>query len=209
MADACGTCGCKLLFLSTTSVYGPQGDTVDEDCDPQDLQPQSPYAESKLNAEYRLQEMGESKGLEFVICRFGTIFGASRGMRFHTAVNKFIWQACNRIPLTVWKTALRQRRPYLYLGDAVDAMNLIMQKDLFDGRIYNVLTTNSTVEEIIKAIAADVPDVAVDYVDSPIMNQMSYTVSSSRFRTHGFEYRGTLEQGIGETTRLLSGLRSV
>ena len=34
------------------------------------------------------------------------------------AINKFVWQACMGLPLTVWKTALDQKRPYLDLKDA-------------------------------------------------------------------------------------------
>ena len=115
---------------------------------PSDLKPQSPYAEAKLEAEQLLDRLGAEKGLKFVTCRFGTIFGTSIGMRFHTAVNKFCWQAVMGQPLTVWKTALHQHRPYLDLGDAVKAINFIIQKKLYDGRIYNVVTTNSSVSNI-------------------------------------------------------------
>ena len=120
VAQACRQVDCALVFPSTTSVYGSQAEEVDEDCPFSDLKPQSPYAEAKLKAERLLQNLGEEKDLKFVICRLGTIFGTSIGMRFHTAVNKFCWQAVMGQPLTVWKTALHQNRPYLDLGDAVD-----------------------------------------------------------------------------------------
>ena len=68
VAEACAAYGCKLLFLSTTSVYGPRSDIVDEDCSTQDLRPQSPYAESKLRAEQLLRQLGEDEGLSYVIC---------------------------------------------------------------------------------------------------------------------------------------------
>ena len=150
--------------------------------------------------------MADDHGLRFVTCRFGTIFGASPGMRFHTAVNKFVWQACNGIPLTVWRTAMDQRHPYLYLGDAAAALNFIIDNDLFDGRVYNVVTNNSTVADLVSVIGRHVPNVAVEYVDSPIMNQLSFTVSGSRFQKLGFRYEGTLEQGIRETVELLEGI---
>ena len=34
--------------------------------------------------------------LKFTTLRLGSIFGSSIGMRFHTAVNKFCWQALER-----------------------------------------------------------------------------------------------------------------
>ena len=153
VAQACLKTDCALIFPSTTSVYGSQADQVDENCPISDLKPQSPYAEAKLEAERLLQSLGEEKGLRFVTCRFGTIFGTSTGMRFHTAVNKFCWQAVMGQPLTVWKTAMHQYRPYLDLGDAVTAIKFITQKKLFDGRVYNVVTANSTISSIVDIIS--------------------------------------------------------
>lgn len=207
VARACAASGSSLLFLSTTSVYGVQDSEVDEDCIIDNLHPQSPYAESKLKAERMLARLGKEEGLRYVTCRFGTIFGTSPGMRFHTAVNKFIWQACTGQPLTVWSSALDQQRPYLDLEDAVRALDFIVTNDVFDGSIYNVLTMNATVRQIVDEIRAFVPDVEVTLVDSQIMNQLSYTVSNQRFRAHGFQFTGNLQERIAETVSLLKGVR--
>ena len=208
VAAAAAAARCAMLYLSTTSVYGTQEQTVDEDCRPDELKPQSPYAESKLRAEQALATLGKREGLRFVTCRFGTIYGTSIGMRFHTAVNKFVWQACLGQPITVWRTALHQKRPYLELGDAVRALRFIVDGDRFDGRIYNVVTDNITVSDIVEVIRGFVPDLRVELVDSRIMNQLSYNVSAARFRALGFEFRGELKRSIGDTVTLLRGLRS-
>ena len=106
----------------------------------------------QLQLEQMLQEMGKKQGLNFVISRLGTIFGTSIGMRFHTAVNKFCWQAVLGEPLTVWKTALGQKRPYLGINDAVNSIKFFIEKDLFKGEIYNIVTSNCSVSEVIHAI---------------------------------------------------------
>jgi UDP-glucose 4-epimerase len=207
VAQACADVNSPLIFLSSTSVYGTQNDVVDEDCSLDELKPQSPYAESKLKAENLLSALGERNNLHFVMCRFGTIFGVSPGMRFHTAVNKFCWQAVTGQPVTVWKTALHQRRPYLDLNDAVDALALIINKSLYDRRVYNVLTSNATVNDIVTVISKYVPDLQINFVDTAIMNQLSYHVSMERFRKIGFECKGDLETGIRQTIDLLKGVR--
>lgn len=207
VARACLQAGCALIFPSTTSVYGTQAEVVDEDCPSSDLKPQSPYAECKLRAELLLQTMGVTEGLRFVTCRFGTIFGTSIGMRFHTAINKFCWQAVMGRPLTVWRTALHQHRPYLDLDDAVEAIAFIIQKELYDGRLYNIVTTNASVSSIVEIISAYMPDVSIQYVDAEIMNQFSYHVSNSRFERLGFKFNGNLEKGIRETIQLLERAR--
>lgn len=204
VAQACAKTGARLFFPSTTSVYGSQETRVDETC--RELKPQSPYATFKLAAEAYLAELGKKQGLKFVICRFGTIFGASVGMRYHTAVNKFLWQAATGQPLTVWKTAWRQKRPYLDLGDCVRAIALVLKKDLFDGQVYNALTQNFTVEDIVGQIKEFVPALKVDYVDSPIMNQLSYEVDDGKFRKQGYIPEGSLRSGVKESVEMLDGI---
>ena len=188
-------------------MHGSQAEEVDEDCPISDLKPQSPYAEAKLRAEQLLQNLGKEGRLNSVICRFGTIFGTSAGMRFHTAINKFCWQAVMGQPLTVWRTAMHQHRPYLDLGDAVEAIRFIIRKKLYDGRVYNVVTTNTSVSRIVDMISSYVPNVSVEYVDTQIMNQLSYNVSNDRFSNLGFEFKGDLKRGIGSTIDLLRRAR--
>ena len=203
VANACIETGASLIALSSTSVYGTQNDVVDEDCSKEELQPQSPYATTKLKEEELIAKLCKEKGLKAIHCRFGTIFGASAGMRFHTAVNKFCWQAAMGQPISVWSTAYDQKRPYLDLFDASRAISHIIRNNIFDGRIYNVLTNNSTVREVVDVIREFVPDLEVGFVDSKIMNQLSYEVLDNRFRSQGFTSVGSLRHGIGETISLL------
>ena len=92
---------CKIIIISSTSVYGKQSSIVDENCKLDQLQPQSPYAEVKLKEEQLVRKLLKANKIKAVVCRFGTIYGISSGMRFHTAVNKFCWQACLNEPLTI------------------------------------------------------------------------------------------------------------
>ena len=204
VAEACMAVGCSLVHMSSTSVYGTQETVVDENCRPEELQPQSPYAEAKLKEEMALCNLGAAGTLQFISLRNGTVCGISPGMRFHTAVNKFCWQAVTRQPLTVWSTALHQKRPYLCLSDAVEAILFVLRKGLCDGKTYNILSENLTVQQIIRHIERYVPQLRVEYVDSAIMNQLSYEVSNDRFRALGFEFHGKPQVCIGETIALLA-----
>jgi nucleoside-diphosphate-sugar epimerase len=149
--------------------------------------------------------MGE-EGLRFVICRFATIFGVSPGMQFHTAVNKFSWQAVLGEPLSIWRTAINQKRPYLELGDAVRAIQFILKKNLFDRRVYNVLSTHATVADIVDILSSLLPSVSIEYVDAEGMNQISSEVSTRCFGAQGFQFRGSLREGIVEIIHLLQSL---
>lgn len=209
IAAACQSAGARLIHLSSTSVYGTQNDVVSEDCTAEELKPQSPYATTKLKEEELVQSLAQSRGLQAIVFRFGTIFGVSPGMRYHTAVNKFCWQAVMKQPLSVWNGAYDQKRPYLDLVDAIRAIAFVIKHDLFDGSIYNVLTLNATVREIVECIRDFVPDLQLSFVNSPIMNQLSYEVSCQRFRNLGYSFAGDIRRGIGETVaRLAAANRS-
>ena len=204
VARACAMRGIGLLFPSSTSVYGVPHGVVTEDCAEADLRPQSPYAEWKLQSERLLTGLADRDGLRFVVFRMGTIFGPSVGMRFHTAVNQFCWRAVARQPIEVWTTAPHQFRPYLDLTDAVRAMIFMLKRGQFDRRIYNVLTLNATVTHVIDVLTTFVPQLRTTYVDSPLMNNLSYCVEHQRLLQLGFEVRGSLEQGIGDTIAMLT-----
>ncbi len=203
VAEACVKTGARLIAVSSTSVYGTQKKIVAEDCPREELKPQSPYAVTKLKEEELIKDITEKDGLRAICCRFGTIFGISHGIWFHTAVNKFCWQAVMGQPLTIWKTAYEQKRPYLDIDDASKALLFIIEKDLFDGRVYNLVTANATVRAIVEIIKCEVPDLQVSFVTSPIMNQLSFEVSRQRIEQHGFEFTGDLRRAIGETISLL------
>jgi len=204
VAEACAVLGVPMIHASSTSVYGTQNDVVDEFCGADGLKPQSPYAETKLREEELIATMCRSGELRAVTFRNGTIFGTSPGMRFHTAVNKFCWQAVMGQPLTVWRTAYDQKRPYLDLSDAIRAIVFVIEKDLFDGNIYNVVTVNATVRDVVEKIRLQVPDLGVNFVDNKIMNQLSYEVLNTRMSKAGFEPKGDMLKGVSSTIQLLS-----
>ncbi len=204
----CADAGCSLLFPSSTSVYGSQSEIVDEACPKNELRPQSPYADSKIFGEGLLAEFSERMGLKHVIFRIGTIFGYSIGMRFHTAVNKFIWQASTGQPITVWKTALNQKRPYCGLGDCVNAINFFVANDHFDNHICNIVSANLTVQDIIDVIKKHIPDIRISFVDSPIMNQLSYEASNRRSLSLGLTYHDTIEGSLLVVLRKLNNVNT-
>ena len=127
----------RLIHLSSTSVYGQSEKIVDENF--KDLEPRSPYAEEKLLEENYLKRL---KKIKFITFRLGTISGISKGMRFHTAVNKFCLKTILGEEIPVWTNALHQYRPYCSLKDATNAIIQIINKNAFDNQIYNVLTKN-------------------------------------------------------------------
>ena len=194
----------KLIHISSTSVYGKQTNLVDETCEKKYLKPQSPYADIKLMEENMLKKL--SGKLDYITYRFGTISGVSKGMRFHTAVNRFCLDASLDRKINVYKTALNQFRPYLSLNDAFKIFKFTIEKNFFKNDIYNALSENCTVNDILDKIKKIKKKIKIKLVSSPIMNQLSYHVDKKKLNSEGLYLKGKIETDIKNTLRLLKNI---
>ena len=196
----------KLIHLSSTSVYGKQTDLVDENCERRFLKPQSPYAKIKLIEEKLLKK--NSNKLRYNTFRFGTIAGVSRGIRFHTAVNNFCLNAAIGEKIKIYKTALHQYRPYLSIRDSFKVFKFCLEKDFFENDIFNALSGNFTVNQILNKIKKIKKNINVVYVDSPIMNQLSYHVDDRKIKNKGLILKSNIDVDIKNTLSLFKHLKN-
>ncbi len=201
----CSENNTKLVHLSSTSVYGKQAKLVDETCEKKFLKPQSPYAKIKIIEENLLKK--NTNKLRFNTFRFGTISGVSKGIRFHTAVNKFCLNASLNDKIHVYKTALHQFRPYLSVTDSFEAFKFTIEKNFFHNDVFNILTGNYTVNQILNKIRKFKKNIKINFVNAPIMNQLSYHVDDSKIKNYGFKNKGNLEKDIKNTLKLLQNLK--
>ena len=194
----------KLVHLSSTSVYGKQAKLVDENCEKKYLKPQSPYAKIKLIEENMLKK---SNKLIYNTFRLGTIAGYSKGIRFHTAVNKFCLNAALNEKISVYKTAMNQYRPYLSIRDAFKLFKFCIEKNFFKNDIFNALSGNYTVKQIISKIEKRKKNVGIKLVKTKIMNQLSYHVDDNKIRTHGLKLNSDLQKDVDNTLKLFNYLK--
>jgi UDP-glucose 4-epimerase len=195
----------KLFHFSSTSVYGKQTSIVSEK-DEKFLKPQSPYAEIKL-IEEKLLKMNGNK-LNYMTYRLGTIAGVSTGMRFHTAINKFCLNAGLNRKIEVYKTAYNQYRPYLSLKDLFQTLKFCIENKIYNNEIYNVLTGNFTVKQILSKIKKYKKNIKIKFINTPIMNQLSYLVDDSKIKKLGIKLNSNIEKDIKETLNLLKALKN-
>lgn len=195
----------KFIFPSTTSVYGRTEGLVDEEYT--GCKPATPYAESKLQCEREVISAYEKDRFDTFVLRLGTIFGTSIGMRFHTAVNKFCYLAAMGRPLTIWDSAIDQKRPYLGLGDAIRAINFIEDEGV-PGQLYNVVSYNHTVKQIVSVIEKFAKNVKIEITNAPILNQESYEVSNKKITSLGFVFSDDLETSVKETLELFRAIKN-
>ena len=192
----------KFIFPSTTSLYGTEEKVMTEDSV---LSPQSSYAETKLEIENLIiRECNDS--IDYMILRLGTIFGASKGMRFHTAVNKFCLQAALGEKLTVWKQNIDFKRPYLSMKDLRRCLLYFLNREGGWNQTYNLISENVMLSDIISMVKNHKEDLDVDMIDVPLDNQFDYMVSDDKIKSQGFSPDQNVKTGVLETFLLLGGV---
>ena len=196
----------RIAFTSTGgAIYGdfntpPNVETFVKD-------PESPYAISKLSAEYYLAYYGRVHGIEHVALRFGNVYGPRQDPHGEAGVVAIF---CSRIlegkPLTIFGDGL-QTRDYVYVGDVARAVFLgvtgkLPQAERVDARAFNVGTGigTSVVElaRLLQGAAGSNADI-VFAPKRPGEQQESFLDASKARALLGWEPNVTLGEGLAKT----------
>ena len=189
----------KIIFASSTSVYGSQYKIINSKNNQLNISPQSPYAESKILCENLIKKRSEN----YCIMRFGTIFGMSDGMRFHTAINKFCYQAAMDKKITIWRKFYNKKRPYLDLDDCVRSIIFCIFNNKIKNETLDIVTINLKVVDIIREIEK-LKKIKKSFVDTKILNQLSYEVHSDKLKSLKFKFNGNLFSSISKIVKNLN-----
>lgn len=133
----------RVVFTSSGAVYGEQAEQpVGEDQPPN---PQSPYAVSKLAAEYYVRTIGALWGIETVVLRVFNAYGPGQRLppSHPPVVPRFLQQGQRGGSLVIFGGG-GQTRDFVYLDDVVDALRAASQATHVDRRIINVGTGRET-----------------------------------------------------------------
>jgi len=193
-----------LIHISSTSVYGEQRGLVDENC--RKLRPKSPYAEIKIKEENILKR--NKNKIKYVSYRFGTISGVSKGMRFHTAINKFSLYAVLEKPLPVWKSMMNKPRPYLSLRDAFKVIKFTIENNFFNNEVFNILSQNLTLKKIIGYFKSCKKTIKIKYEKSKLINQYSYEISNNKFSRKALVLKSNIHDDIKSTLKMFRNINS-
>lgn len=206
IAKICSQNNSKLLFPSTTSIYGLKNSMAFESASDNKITPHTQYAHSKYQAEKILDQLSKQKDLQFTVLRLASIFGLSQSKKFHTAINKFILQAFTDHKITIWKTAYHQKRPFLEHDDAVNGFLHIINHNVISGEVYNLATINTTVSNVVDLIKQHLPKTQIKLISHPAMNDYSFGVSTRKIKSSGFTFKGNLSKSIKQTVDYLNSL---
>jgi UDP-glucose 4-epimerase len=111
----------RVVLISSGAVYGDGGNQPLQESTPPD--PRSPYAVSKLAAEYYVRTIGGLWGIETVVLRVFNAYGPGQPLpaAHPPVVPHFLRQAARGGTLVIHGTG-RQTRDFVYLDDVIEAM---------------------------------------------------------------------------------------
>jgi UDP-glucose 4-epimerase len=156
----------RVVLTSSGAVYGEQGEQpVREDQPPN---PQSPYAVSKLAAEYYVRTIGALWGIETVILRVFNAYGPGQRLpASHPPVVPRLLQQAQRGGSLVIFGGGGQTRDFVYVDDVVEALVAASASSDVDRRIINVGSGRETSVNDLASLVASVAGREVEMLHSP------------------------------------------
>jgi nucleoside-diphosphate-sugar epimerase len=186
-------CGVRrLVFASSSSIYGQAGEPVTEQHLPHPL---SPYAATKLAAEGLCSAYSSEHNLPLTILRYFTVYGPRQ--RPDMAIHKFLKAALTQAPVRIFGDG-RQRRAFTYVGDVVEATIAAMDESSH-ASIYNISGGRPTALNDCLSMIEETTGRRIkrQFCDAEKGDPYETEADISAARTHlGYEPRVSLEAGI-------------
>jgi UDP-glucuronate 4-epimerase len=122
----------KLVFASTSSVYGEKSGKVNEQ---ESLLPLSPYGVSKLTGEHLCRIYATYSSIPIVILRYFTVYGPRQ--RPDMAFHRFMKQILHGEPITIFGDGT-QTRDFTFIDDCVKGTEAVLFHDHTIGETINI-----------------------------------------------------------------------
>lgn len=160
----------KLIFLSTTGVYGNTKQAATEDTLPE---PDNFYSISKLRAEQHVKRLSEK--INTIIIRLGNVYGYSKSMRFDAVINRFMFDAhfTNRITIN---GSGSQHRSFIHIEKTTDVLAQLLQKEIANGT-YNLTDKTLSILDIVEVMKIIYPDLESFFINQ---NYTGYNLEIER-----------------------------
>jgi UDP-glucose 4-epimerase len=191
----------RVVFVSSGAVYGEQSQQPLNEAQPPD--PRSPYAVSKLSAEYYVRTIGILWGLESVALRVFNAYGPGQPLPAAHApvIPRFLRQAQQGGSLVVHGDG-SQTRDYIYVDDVVEALVAAATAQSIDRRVINVGSGQETSVRALARLVSEATGRTVDVLYSKAENggvsRMCADISLALDKL-GFQPKVTLAHGLRQT----------
>lgn len=191
----------RVVFISSGTVYGNQPvQPVAEDAIPN---PRSPYAVSKIAAEYYVRSIGTLWGIETVCLRVFNAYGPGQQVPpVHTPViPNFLRQAWENGTIVIHGDG-NQTRDYVYVDDVVNAMMTAASAQNVDKMLINIGSGSETSVRELAHLAVEItgghPEVVFNPRNEGGISRLCADITLAK-EFLGYEPSVSLDEGLTRT----------
>jgi len=148
----------KLVYTSSTSIYGASDRLVDEDSIPN---PRTYYGISKLRGEEHVRRLNDK--INTIILRCGNVYGYNPSMRFDAVINHFMFDAHFKNRIQIQGNG-KQTRAFIHIEKVDEALAKLIETNIPSG-VYNLLDKNMSVLEVVDVIKEIYPELEFIFIN--------------------------------------------
>ncbi len=182
----------RFIYTSSTGVYGSSKDAVDE---LSALNPQTPYAVSKLRGEEHVRRLTDK--IDTYIIRCGNAYGYSKSMRFDAVINKFVFEA-NFDKIISIQGDGKQSRTFIHIDLLAKALNNLLTAQLASGT-YNLVERSLKVIDIVDVLKELIPPLEFIFINQHLrLHELNVKENELLNTTLGINNHRTLKEELEE-----------
>lgn len=159
----------RVIFLSSTAVYGESDEPVTEDSP---LRPSSIYGISKLRAERHFTRLAEK--LPVCTIRSGNVYGYNRSTNYNSVINRMVFDARFQSRIFIEGSG-KQSRAFIHIDKLAAAIAQMALGDNFRAGIHNFAEHNFSIIDIVDQLVEAFPTLEYVTVDQD-MRMRSFSV---------------------------------
>ena len=187
----------RLVHISTPEIYGSTKGLISEN---EKFSPTTPYAISRLNADFFLKSLNKEFKFDFVGTRAANIYGEHQDL--YRIIPRTIYSIINKKKLSLHGGG-RSVRAFIHIDDVCDATYKIMNKKNNSGEFYHISSKNYiSIRNLIKMICKiynyNFSDLVVNSKDR-VGKDKYYKLKISKIEKIGWKSKISLHKGIKRT----------
>ena len=178
----------RYIFASTNNIFGGYGKQLKDVKENFKPKPKGVYAISK----YKVEEWLKENHSNYIICRMGSNFGYSDGMKWSPILNAFMLNSIFNKPITL-DNGRDNIRPFVSVFDAANALLFLAHRDDIKNEIFHVVGGNDTLNNLAKKIKKWNKNTKIKKVKKDVWFS-GYEINGNKLKKLGFEYINPLPE---------------
>ena len=187
----------RLVHISTPEVYGSTKNLISEN---EKINPSTPYAISRVNADFFLKSLNKEFNFDFLSTRAANIYGEYQDL--YRIIPKTIFSIINNKKILLHGGG-KSIRSFIHIDDVCSATYILMKQKNTKGEFYHIssnelISIKDLIKKICKIYKYDYKKLVKETKDR-IGKDKFYKLKTKKIEKYGWKPKITLDEGIKRT----------